>query len=77
MSVVVIVIALPLRNRARNAPNVSGTVTLELQKFEFPEPSVAPQETLVVPSGKVDPDAGQLVEAIPQLSLASRQHSLL
>src|SRR3989449_4650247 len=49
---------------------VSLTVTLELQELEFPEPSVALQETLVVPSGKVDPDAGQLVEAIPQLSPA-------
>src|SRR5256884_846141 len=49
---------------------VSLTVTLELQELEFPEPSVALQETLVVPSGKVDPDAGQLVEATPQLSPA-------
>src|SRR5437899_4992258 len=49
---------------------VSLTVTLELQEFEFPEPSVALQETLVVPSGQVDPDAGQRVEAILQLSLA-------
>src|SRR3989442_15259514 len=44
---------------------VSLTVTLEVQEFEFPEPSEALHETLVVPSGKVDPDAGQIVEAIP------------
>src|SRR3989442_2073558 len=49
---------------------VSLTVTLELQELEFPEPSVALHETLVVPSGKVDPDAGQFVEATPQLSPA-------
>src|SRR2546425_266816 len=50
---------------------VSLTVTLEVQEFEFPEPSVALQEMLVVASGKVDPDAGQFVEGIPQLSLAA------
>src|SRR2546425_3027058 len=50
---------------------VSLTVTLEVQEFEFPEPSVALQEMLVVASGRVDPDAGQFVEGIPQLSLAA------
>ena len=47
---------------------VSWTVTLELQELEFPEPSVALQSTCVVPNGKLFPDAGQLVEAKPQLS---------
>ena len=47
---------------------VSTTVTLEPQEFEFPELSVALQDTGVVPNGKLFPDAGQLVEAKPQLS---------
>src|SRR3989338_4129452 len=47
---------------------VSTTVTLEPQEAVLPEPSVALQEVAVVPSGKADPEAGQLVEAKPQLS---------
>lgn len=47
---------------------VSTTVTLEPQEAVLPEPSVALQETCVVPNGKLFPDAGQLVEAKPQLS---------
>jgi hypothetical protein len=47
-----------------------ATVTENVQKFEFPEVSVAEQVTRVVPNGKVEPDGGELfVEASPQLSL--------
>ena len=49
---------------------VSTTFTAEVQMLVLLELSVALQETLVVPSGKADPEAGQLVEEKPQLSEA-------
>jgi hypothetical protein len=47
------------------------TVTVKLHVEVFPCTSVATLFTVVVPGGKVDPDAGVLItEAIPQLSVA-------
>jgi hypothetical protein len=37
---------------------VSFTVTVKLQLLELPEASVTEQLTVVVPFGKLDPDAG-------------------
>jgi hypothetical protein len=48
-----------------------NTVTLKEQLDELPAPSVAVQVTVVVPSGKADPDAGvQTVVTPEQLSVA-------
>lgn len=46
------------------------TVTVKPQELEFPDPSVALQETDVDPIGKIDPEAGvQLTSIVPgQLS---------
>jgi len=50
---------------------VSLTVTVNLQIFVLPEVSVAVQVTVVVPFGKVEPDAGlQARFTLGQLSLA-------
>jgi hypothetical protein len=47
-------------------------VTVKLQEAVLPEVSVAVQVTVVVPSGKVDPDGGlQTTVATPQLSVAT------
>ena len=37
---------------------VSRTVTVEVQELEFPDASVALQDTFVAPSGNVEPEAG-------------------
>ena len=43
------------------------TVTVKPQELEFPDPSVAPQETDVAPIGKIDPDVGvQLDVMVPE-----------
>jgi len=45
------------------------TVMVNEQLFVFPEVSVAVQVTTVTPSGKIEPDGGEvLVETTPQLS---------
>ena len=48
---------------------VSCTVTVVPQLLEFPDPSVAPHEMGVDPSGKVEPDAGMQLDA-PTLQLS-------
>ena len=48
----------------------SLTVTLKVQLFVFPAASVAVAVTVVVPTGKTEPDAGLLtIVGAPQLSL--------
>ena len=48
----------------------SLTVTLKVQLFVFPAASVAVAVTVVVPTGKAEPDAGLLtIVGAPQLSL--------
>ena len=49
---------------------VSCTVTEAVQELEFPEPSVALQETGVVPSAKVTDPGEQLTIPTLQLSVA-------
>ena len=50
---------------------VSFTVTVVVHWLELPEPSVAVHDTVVGPSGKVEPDAGlQLGLPTEQLSVA-------
>lgn len=51
---------------------VSLTVTVNEQEAVLPELSVAVQVTVLVPSGKVEPEAGtQLTVAPEQLSVAA------
>ena len=51
--------------------SVSVTVTVKLQLAVLPEASVAVQLTVVVPTGKVEPDAGVQDTVTPgQLSVA-------
>jgi hypothetical protein len=60
-----------LAGQAIAGPVVSATVTAKEQEAELSAVSVAVQVTVVVPSAKVDPDAGtQTTEAVPQLSAA-------
>jgi hypothetical protein len=51
----------------KTGPVVSVTVTVKLPCAVFPAPSVAEQLTVVVPTGKVEPDAGlQLAASAPE-----------
>ena len=51
--------------------SVSLTVTVKLHVAVFPDASVAVQLTVVVPIGKVEPDAGEQTTVTPgQLSVA-------
>ena len=46
-------------------------VTVNVQRFVFPEASVATLVTVVVPTGKVEPDGGvETTVTLPQLSVA-------
>ena len=49
--------------RLRTGSVVSSTVTVNEPLALLPEASVAVQVTIVVPSGKVEPDAGEQVTA--------------
>lgn len=49
--------------------SVSLTLTVKLQLAMFPLPSVAVQVTVVVPTGKNEPEAG-LQTTVPQLLVA-------
>jgi hypothetical protein len=49
----------------------SATVTVKVHVAALPPPSVAVQVTVVVPTGKVEPDAGtHATVAVPQSSVA-------
>ena len=51
--------------------SASVTVTVKLHVALFPDVSVAVQLTVVVPTGKVEPDAGEQTTVTPgQLSVA-------
>lgn len=51
--------------------SVSFTVTVNVQLAVFPEASVAVQVTVVVPTGKKDPDSGEHDVVTEQLSETS------
>jgi hypothetical protein len=51
-------------------PVTSLTVTVKVQEPVLPDASVAVQVTVVVPTGKPDPDAGtHMTVGVPQLSV--------
>ena len=51
--------------------SLSFTVTVKVHSAELPRPSLAVQVTVLVPFGKLDPEAGeQTTDADPQLSVA-------
>ena len=51
---------------------MSNTVTVKLQEALLPEASAAVQVTVVLPTGKVEPEAGVQLTVTPgQLSLAA------
>ena len=57
--------------RVANAPAAEATVTVNEQQLELPALSAAQQTTVVVPSGKTEPDGGaQVTLSNWQLSVA-------
>jgi hypothetical protein len=51
-------VPLPLSGTRHGLGGGGGTVTWNEQEALWPQLSLAPQFTIVVPSGKVDPDGG-------------------